>query len=77
MQLYDHIYHHYEELGGYEDMKPLLPGALELPSDKYRIRIEELEERLEAEKQKAKAEKQKAEAKVERLKQRIKELENQ
>ena len=24
-------------------MKPLLPGALELPNDKYRFRIDELE----------------------------------
>ena len=44
LQLYEHIYKHYEELGGYTDMKPLLDGALELPFDKYRIRIDELEQ---------------------------------
>ena len=42
--LLDHIYKHYEELGEYQDMKPLLEGALELPNDKYRIRIDELEQ---------------------------------
>lgn len=45
LQLYDHIYAHYEELGGYSNMKPLLEGAIELPLDKYRIRIDELEEK--------------------------------
>lgn len=44
LQLYDHLYAHYEEIGGYSDMKPLLDGALELPLDKYRIRIDELEQ---------------------------------
>ncbi len=44
LQLYEHIYVNYEKLGGYEDMKPLLDGAIELPLDKYRIRIDELEE---------------------------------
>ena len=29
--------------GASEYMKPLLPGALELPNDKYRFRIDELE----------------------------------
>ncbi len=27
-------------------MKPLLPGALELPNDKYRIQIDRLEQEL-------------------------------
>ena len=27
-------------------MKPLLPGAIELPNDKYRFRIAELEEKV-------------------------------
>ena len=44
LQLYDHIYSNYEQLGGFDDMKPLLEGALELPLDKYRIRIDELEQ---------------------------------
>lgn len=49
-QLYEHIYQHYTELGGYDDMKPLLDGALELPLDKYRLKIDELEkEKLESE----------------------------
>ncbi len=33
--------------GGEEGMKPLLPGALELPNDKYRFRIDELERQIE------------------------------
>ncbi len=41
--LYEHIYKHYDELGGNSDMRPLLDGAIELPLDKYRIRIDELE----------------------------------
>lgn len=44
LELYNHIYSHYEELGGCADMKPLLDGAIELPLDKYRIRIDELEQ---------------------------------
>ncbi len=27
-------------------MKPLLPGAIELPNDKYRLRISQLEDKL-------------------------------
>ena len=42
--LLNQIYKHYEELGEYQNMKPLLEGALELPNDKYRIRIDELEQ---------------------------------
>ncbi|MDD2957496.1 MAG: hypothetical protein PHE06_06520 [Lachnospiraceae bacterium] len=70
-QLYEHIYQHYEELGGYDDMKPLLDGALELPLDKYRIQIDKLEE------EKAKAEKKNAEMEEEcrKLREKIKELE--
>ena len=45
IQLFDHVYQNYDELGGYTNMKPLLDGALELPLDKYRMRIDELEEK--------------------------------
>jgi len=31
---------------GDEELKPLLPGALELPNDKYRFRIDELEKEI-------------------------------
>lgn len=40
--LYENIVLYYQKNGG-EQMKPLLPGAIELPNDKYRIRIDELE----------------------------------
>lgn len=58
-QLYEYLYAHYFEIGGCEEMKPLLEGAMELPGDKYRIRIDELEQRgrqLEAERAKAEEE---------------------
>ncbi|MDD2959591.1 MAG: hypothetical protein PHR92_13900 [Lachnospiraceae bacterium] len=68
-QLYEHIYRHYEELGGYGDMKPLLEGALELPLDKYRIQIDELEEKMKKAKEEiAKAEKEKAKIEEEKTK---------
>ena len=35
-----------EKTGGLIMMKPLLPGAIELPNDKYRFRIAELEEKV-------------------------------
>ena len=35
-----------EKAGGCEEMKPLLDGAIELPNDKYRFRIDELEKQL-------------------------------
>lgn len=48
-QLYDltemlreHICKDFKPQGGEEIMNPLLPGALELPNDKYRFRIDEL-----------------------------------
>lgn len=66
-QLYDHLYEHYYEMGGCEDMKPLLEGALELPMDQYRIRIDE----LEAEAEKAKMEIQKKNAEIEDLKKKL------
>lgn len=44
-QLFDHIYHHYDALGGYEEVRPLLDGAIELPLDKYRYQIDELEQK--------------------------------
>lgn len=46
LRLYEHIYQHYEELGGRQNMKQLIEGALELPGDKYRNKIEELEEEI-------------------------------
>ncbi|MCC8106805.1 MAG: hypothetical protein LIO99_12525 [Clostridiales bacterium] len=41
--LYQQIILQYQKKGGDKEMKPLLPGALELPNDKYRFRIDELE----------------------------------
>lgn len=75
--LYTYLYDHYYEMGGCEDMKPLLDGAIELPLDKYRIRIDELQEecaraeegRIRAEEERAKAEKE-----IALLKRRIQEL---
>lgn len=46
-RLYEHIYKDFVLLGGEDDMNPLLPGALELPNDKYRFRIHELEKEIE------------------------------
>ncbi len=42
----EHIRHEFSTKmeGAKEFMKPLLPGALELPNDKYRLRIAELEQ---------------------------------
>lgn len=42
-ELYQQMILQYQKKGGSKDMKPLLPGALELPNDKYRFRIDELE----------------------------------
>ena len=42
-RLREHICKDFKSRGGEEIMKPLLPGALELPNDKYRFRIDELE----------------------------------
>lgn len=44
--LYAHICADLEKAGGYEKMKPLLDGAIELPNDKYRFKIDELEQKL-------------------------------
>ncbi len=44
--LYEHIQSDFVKSGGRNDMKPLLPGAIELPNDKYRIRIDELEKEI-------------------------------
>lgn len=41
--LYQHICADFTMIGGQKNMNPLLPGALELPNDKYRFRIDELE----------------------------------
>lgn len=38
--LYAHICVDLEKVGGCEEMKPLLDGAIELPNDKYRFRID-------------------------------------
>ncbi len=46
-QLYHHIYSHYEELGGAESVRFILPGALELPTDKLEMELEEKEKVLE------------------------------
>ncbi|MDD3360722.1 MAG: hypothetical protein PHW34_03525 [Hespellia sp.] len=65
LELYEHLYQHYEELGGYQEMKELLEGAMELPLDKYRIQIDELKrevETIKADKAKVEADKAKAEA---------------
>ncbi|MCD8011936.1 MAG: hypothetical protein LUG99_01925 [Lachnospiraceae bacterium] len=42
-KLYQQIIQQYQRKGGDKEMKPLLPGAMELPNDKYRFRIDELE----------------------------------
>lgn len=68
LQLYQHIYQHYDVLGGSGDMKQLLEGALELSGDKYRNEISELKEKLAASEARAEAEKAKAEAEVEKAK---------
>ena len=44
--LYAHICVDLEKAGGYKKMKPLLDGAIELPNDKYRFRIDELEQKI-------------------------------
>ncbi|MDD3279905.1 MAG: hypothetical protein PHG16_13725, partial [Lachnospiraceae bacterium] len=60
--LYQHICGHYKELKEAEEMKPLLDGAIELPLDKYRIRIDELEaEKAEVEARNAEVEARNAE----------------
>ena len=51
-------------------MKPLLDGAMELPLDKYRIRIDELEGKLASEKERA----DKMSVEVERLRKELEEL---
>lgn len=44
--LHAHICNNFKKKGGTVDMKPLLPGAIELPNDKYRRRIDALEKEL-------------------------------
>ena len=44
--LHEHLCREYRKRGGKAEMKPLLPGALELPNDKYRIQIDKLEQKL-------------------------------
>lgn len=60
--LYHHICGHYKELREAEEMRPLLDGAMELPMDKYRIKIDQLEEEM------AKVKEEKTEAENARLK---------
>lgn len=69
-QLYKYLYDNYYEIGGCEDMKPLLDGAMELPLDKYRIRIDELEGKLASEKERA----DKMSVEAERLRKELEEL---
>ncbi|MGN0143203.1 MAG: hypothetical protein ACI4AD_13340 [Roseburia sp.] len=71
--LYAHICAYLEQAGGYEEMKPLLEGAIELPNDKYRFRIDELEKELA----KSADEISRYADENARLKKRIKELEAQ
>ncbi len=83
-KLYAHISKNYEELGGGEAMKELLPGAMELPNDKYRIRIDELEAEIKQAETKAnqaetkakriEAEKEQAETKAKQAETEIAEL---
>ena len=42
--LHEHIYEEFKKKGGGIELKPLLSGAIELPNDKYRLRIIQLEE---------------------------------
>ena len=44
--LQEHIYKEFKKKGGEIELKPLLPGAIELPNDKYRLRISQLEDKL-------------------------------
>lgn len=69
-QLYKYLYDNYYEMGGCEDMKPLLDGAMKLPLDKYRIRIDELEGELASEKERA----DKMSVEAERLRKELEEL---
>ena len=54
----------------FQNMKPLLDGAMELPLDKYRIRIDELEGKLASEKERA----DKMSVEAERLRKELEEL---
>ena len=79
LQLYDHIYSHYEEFGGHDNMKPLLEGAMELPLDKYRIQIDELEHEMDTLEQKSAALEQKnteLEEEISKLKALLKDKDN-
>lgn len=71
--LYAHICADLEKAGGCKEMKPLLDGAIELPNDKYRFRIDELEK----ENAKYADEIAKYADEIARLKKRIEELETQ
>ena len=77
-QLYDQIILHYRKKGGDYTMRPLLPGALRLPNDKYIFQLEELEDKY-AEAQKTIATQEKDNATLsdenEKLRARIRELE--
>ena len=70
LKLYQNIYQYYEVLGGSDEMKQLIEGAMELPGDKYRNEIAELKEKNA----KAEADKEKAEAEIQRLKKELEEV---
>lgn len=46
--LYQQIILHYQERGGEQDMRPLLPGAMRLPNDQFYFYVEDLEEKYDA-----------------------------
>ena len=46
--LYQQIILHYQERGGEQVMRPLLPGAMRLPNDQFYFYVEDLEEKYDA-----------------------------
>ncbi len=46
--LYQQIILHYQERGGEQAMRPLLPGAMRLPNDQFYFYVEDLEEKYDA-----------------------------
>lgn len=74
LELYTHLCHHYETLGGYKEMKELLEGAMELPLDKYRIQIDELKKEVDTIKAKAEADKAKADEEIQMLRKKLADL---
>ena len=74
LQLYQHIYQHYDVLGGNNDMKELLEGAMVLPGDKYRDEISELKAEIARIQEREEAEKAKAEEEIQKLRKELEEL---